>query len=242
MPHLALWQWLLGAFNAFTVGAAKTGVPGGGTLMVPLMILLVRNARYAAAWTAPMLSTGDVFAVVYWRRHADAKKLFSLIPWVVMGMVGGAFALRLNEHLLRQIVGGIVGTMLVLFVLQRRGCFENISRGAEIYGIAAGFATVVANAAGPIMNMYLLTRQLSKEQFVATGAWFFFVVNLAKVPVYMWYGLFSRESLVFDALMAPIVVAGGFAGLWLIHRVPQRAFEWLVVVLTTVSLGLLFRN
>ena len=210
--------------------------------MVPLMILLVRNARYAAAWTAPMLSTGDVFAVVYWRRHADAKKLFSLIPWVVMGMVGGAFALRLNEHLLRQIVGGIVGTMLVLFVLQRRGCFENISRGAEIYGIAAGFATVVANAAGPIMNMYLLTRQLSKEQFVATGAWFFFVVNLAKVPVYMWYGLFSRESLVFDALMAPIVVAGGFAGLWLIHRVPQRAFEWLVVVLTTVSLGLLFRN
>ena len=130
--------------------------------------------------------------------------------------------------------------MLVLFILQRRGWFTHLSRGASLYGIAAGFATVVANAAGPIMNMYLLTRGLSKEQFVATGAWFFFIVNLAKVPVYVWFGLFSVQSLVFDALMAPIVIAGGFAGLWLIRRVPQRVFEWLVVVLTSVSLYFLF--
>jgi len=241
MPHLALWQWLLGAFNAFMVGAAKTGVPGGGILVVPLMVHLVGNARYAAAWTSPMLSTGDIFAVFYWRRHADARKLFSLIPWVAIGMIGGAFALKLDEHLLRQIVGSIVGIMLVLFILQRRGWFKNVASGAEVYGIAAGFATIVANAAGPVLHMYLLTRQLSKEQFVATGAWFFFVVNIAKIPVYWWYGLFSVESLMFDLLMAPVVVAGGFAGLWLIRRVPQRLFEWLVIVLTTVSLVFLFR-
>jgi uncharacterized protein len=240
MPHLALWKWLLGGFSAFTIGAAKTGVPGGGTLVIPLMVLVVGNARFAAAWTAPLLSTGDVFAVFYWRRHADARKLLSLIPWVLLGGVGGALALNLDEHVLRRIVALIVGGMLVLFILQRRGLFSTLSRGAYFYGIAAGFATVVANAAGPIMNMYLLTRRLSKEQFVATGAWFFFTVNLAKVPVYIWFGLFSWESLVFDAMMAPIVIVGGLAGLWLIRRVPQRVFEWLVVVLTAVSLYFLF--
>jgi hypothetical protein len=240
MPHLSLTKWLLGGFSALTIGAAKTGVPGGGTLVIPLMVLVVGNARFAAAWTAPLLSTGDVFAVLYWRRHADARKLFSLIPWVLLGGGGGALALNLDEHVLRRIVAAIVGGMLVLFILQRRGWFSNLSRGAYFYGVAAGFATVVANAAGPIMNMYLLTRKLSKEQFVATGAWFFFTVNLAKIPVYIWFGLFSRESLIFDALMAPIVIAGGFAGLWLIRRVPQRLFEWLVVVLTAVSLYFLF--
>jgi uncharacterized membrane protein YfcA len=71
------------------------------------------------------------------------------------------------------------------------GGVHHLSRGAPLYGIAAGFATVVANAAGPIMNMYLLTRHLSKEQFVATGAWFFFILNLAKIPIYVWFGLFS---------------------------------------------------
>lgn len=240
MPQLAIWQWLVGVFSAFTLGAAKSGLPGGGTLAIPMMVLVVGNARYAAAWTCPILSTGDVFAVAYWRRHADARRLLTLIPWVVLGGVGGAFALNLDEHILRRIVAGIIGGMLVLFVLQRRGWFTHLSRGAYLYGIAAGFATVVANAAGPVMNMYLLTRGLSKEQFVATGAWFFFIVNLAKVPVYVWFGLFSVESLVFDALMAPVVIAGGFAGLWLIRRVPQRVFEWLVVVLTSVSLYFLF--
>lgn len=240
MPQLAFWQWLLGGFSAFILGAAKSGLPGGGTLAIPMMVLVVGSARYAAAWTSPILSTGDVFAVWNWRRHADARKLLALIPWVVLGGVGGAFALNLDEHVLRRIVASIIAVMLVLFVLQRRGWFSQLSRGAWVYGIAAGFATVVANAAGPIMNMYLLTRGLTKEQFVATGAWFFFIVNIAKVPVYIWFGLFSAESLTFDAMMAPLVIAGGFAGLWLIHRVPQRVFEWLVVVLTTVSLYFLF--
>lgn len=241
MLHFAFWQWLLGGFSAFTLGAAKTGIPGGGTLAIPMMVLVVGNARYAAAWTAPILSTGDIFAVFYWRRHADARKLLSLIPWVVLGGAGGAFALNLDEHLLRRVVASIVGAMLVLFVLQRRGWFTHLSRGAWAYGLAAGFATVVANAAGPVMNMYLLTRGLTKEQFVATGAWFFFFVNIAKVPIYIWFGLFSAQSLIFDLLMAPIVIVGGFAGLWLIHRVPQKVFEWLVVVLTSVSLVFLFR-
>lgn len=241
MPHLEFWQWLLGGFSAFTIGAAKSGVPGGGTLAIPMMVLVVGSARFAAAWTSPILSTGDIFAVLYWRRHAEAGKLLSLIPWVVLGGAGGALALSLDESLLRRMVATIVGVMLILFVLQRRGYLSQLSRGAWVYGIAAGFATVVANAAGPVMQMYLLTRRLSKEQFVATGAWFFFVVNIAKVPIYIQHGLFSRESLIFDALMAPVVITGGFAGLWLIHRVPQQVFEWLVVVLTTVSLILLFR-
>ena len=28
IPHLALWQWLLGICSAFAVGLGKTGAPG----------------------------------------------------------------------------------------------------------------------------------------------------------------------------------------------------------------------
>jgi uncharacterized protein len=241
MPHLAFWQWLLGGFSAFTLGAAKSGLPGGGTLAIPMMVLVVGSARYAAAWTAPILSTGDVFAVFYWRRHAEARKLLSLIPWVVLGGAAGALALSLNEQFLRRMVATIVAAMLLLFVLQRRGYLSKLSRGAWLYGIAAGFATVVANAAGPIMNMYLLTRGLTKEQFVATGAWFFLVINLAKVPIYSWHHLFSGTSLRFDFLMVPAVVCGALAGLWIVHRAPQRLFDTMIVLLTGISAFVLFR-
>ena len=89
MPHLAPWQWLLGIFCAFMIGVAKTGAPGVGTMVAPLMVLMVGDARMAAAWALPVLSTADVFAVAYWRRHAEVRQLFSLIPWVLAGIAGG---------------------------------------------------------------------------------------------------------------------------------------------------------
>jgi len=91
------------------------------------------------------------------------------------------------------------------------------------------------------MNLYLLTKKLPKEKFVATGAWFFFVVNLLKVPVYAWYDLYSWTSLLFDLLMVPAVLAGALAGRWLIRHMPQQVFEVLVIALTAVSCLFLFR-
>src|SRR5437660_8531751 len=101
IPHLEPWQWSLGVISAIAIGVAKTGLPGLGSFVAPLMVLTVGDARYAAAWTLPILSTADVFAVLFWRKHADARKLFSLIPWVAAGMLAGAIALGLSEHALR---------------------------------------------------------------------------------------------------------------------------------------------
>jgi uncharacterized membrane protein YfcA len=109
------------------------------------------------------------------------------------------------------------------------------------YGVAAGFSSTVANAAGPVMNLYLLSRKLPKEEFVATGAWFFFVLNLVKAPVYAYHDLYSRDSLTFDALMIPVVLAGALTGRWVVRVMPQKLFEAAVIVLTGVSCVLLFR-
>jgi uncharacterized membrane protein YfcA len=239
MPDFETWQWILGAFAALAIGIAKSGVPGIGAFIVPLMVMTVGDARYAAAWTVVMLSTGDVFAVIYWRRHARLRTLLSLVPWVGVGMAGGAVALALPEIVLRRMVGAIILIMVFLSILQRKA--RTTAGGPPFaYGIPAGFATTVANSAGPVMNMYLLAERLPKEQFVATAAWFFLVVNLTKVPIYIWYDLFSSESLTFNLMMAPVVVFGNVAGIWLIHRIPQRAFEILILLLTMAAALALF--
>jgi len=56
---------------------------------------------------------------------------------------------------------------------------------AVVYGTAGGFTTFVSNAAGPIINTYLVGLGLDKRQLVGTSAWFYLAVNLAKVPVYV---------------------------------------------------------
>lgn len=243
MPELAWWQWALGSTAAFLVGVAKTGVPGLAILVVPMMALAVGDVRASAGWLLPVLCMADVFAVWYWRRHAEASRLFSLAPWVLLGLAGGAVALSLPQRDIRMLVGSIVMLMLLAYFYTRWISRPSpASRHAATYGIAAGFATTVANAAGPIMNLYLLSKQLPKEEFVATGAWFFFIINLTKVPVYLWHGLFSVRSLAFDAFMFVPVMAGAITGRWLIHRIPNRLFETLVIGLTGVATVLLFRG
>jgi len=241
IPRFMLWQWLLGIISAFAIGTAKTGIPGLGSFVAPLMVLTVGDARYAAAWTLPILSTADIFAVFFWRKHADARKLFSLIPWVLVGMLVGGFALNLSERALRPLIGGVVLLMLGLHIARKRNPHAQVAGSPSFYGTVAGFASTIANAAAPVMNMYLLSRKLPKDQFVATGAWFFLVINLAKIPIYSWHHLFSRESMIFDLIMAPAVVIGALTGLWVVYKIPQRVFDLLIVVLTGISVIILFR-
>jgi uncharacterized membrane protein YfcA len=241
IPHLAAWQWVLGALTAFLVGVGKTGAPGVATIIVPLMVISVGDARAAAAWTVPILSTADIFAVWYWRRSAEAKTLIKLVPWVVVGMAGGAAALSLSEPIIRKIVASIVLAMLLIGLWRRWRMDKAVEGHSATYGVVAGFASTVANGAGPVMNLYLLSKRLPKEIFVATGAWFFFVINLAKVPIYAAYHLFSPDSLTFDLMMAPAVVAGAMAGRWVVRNTPQAIFDAAVLVLTAASAALLFR-
>ncbi len=239
MPEFETWQWIAGAFCALMIGVAKTGVPGAGAFVVPLMVLTVGDARLAAAWTLPMLTTGDVFAVAYWRRHADVGKLLALVPWVAVGMAAGGVALALSEGVLRRLVGAIILSMVAVSILGRAS--KHAPRGRPpVYGVAAGFATTVANAAAPAMSLYLLASRLEKRNFIATGAWFYLVVNLAKVPIYTGHGLYSRESLAFAAMMVPVVIGGNVAGVRIVPRIPQRGFERLVIALTALAAIALF--
>jgi uncharacterized membrane protein YfcA len=242
MPHLTAVQWSLGILCAILVGKAKTGLPGLGILVVPLMVLTVGDARLSAGWLLPMLCTADIVAVVMWRRHAAANRLFSLAPWVLIGIALGAVSLSMPEAILRRVVGAIVLLMLAAYVWRRYGWGVGEDKGAAApYGITAGFATTVANAAGPVMSLYLLRKRLTKEEFVAMGAWFFFAINLTKVPIYLYHGMINLSSLAFDALMAPAVLLGAFSGRWLVDRISTQVFETLVLLLTAASTLLLFR-
>jgi uncharacterized membrane protein YfcA len=143
---------------------------------------------------------------------------------------------------LRPIVGGIVVLMLVAYLWRKyRPDVSGTGAAAAPYGITAGFATTVANAAGPVMNLYLLSKNLPKEEFVATGAWFFFIINLTKIPIYVWHGMIGKTSLTFDAIMAPAVLVGALTGKWLLQHIELKVFETLVILLTAISTLLLLK-
>lgn len=243
MPDLVWWRWALIAFSAFSIGLAKTGVPGLGILAVPMAVLAVGDARQSSGWLLPLLIFADTLAVWIFRKNPSARAVFGLAPWVGAGMVAGAFVLGYPEGVIRPVVGVILLIILTLFVLRQRGVDltpMNAPWTPGVYGTSAGFATMVANAAGPVMNVYLLSRKLPREDFVAASAWFFFFINLAKMPVYWWRGMIDTTSLRADLILIPAVVAGAFTGRRVLALMPERVFVAVVTALAFVATLLLF--
>jgi hypothetical protein len=79
---------LLGVSAALLVGFSKTGMPGAGIPAVAIMAEVFReNTKLSVGAILPLLLLGDVFAIVYYRRHADWARLLELCPYVIAGMV-----------------------------------------------------------------------------------------------------------------------------------------------------------
>lgn len=108
------------------------------------------------------------------------------------------------------------------------------------YGLLGGFTTMVANAAGPVMSLYFYAMRMPVLTFLGTSAWYFAIVNLFKVPFSAGLGLITRDTLVMDAMLIPVVLIGAYAGAKVARRIPQKVFENLILVLTVAAaLGLL---
>jgi uncharacterized membrane protein YfcA len=218
------------------VGFSKTGVPGLGVLIVPLMTdVFPADAKLAMGALLPMLLTGDVFAVTYYRKHVHWDRLWALFPFVAAGMVPGLLLLmRIEGDKLKPLLGFVILPLVVLEVLRRKYKWERVPQYwwfTASMGALAGFATAVGNVAGPVMAIYLLSRGLSKKEFVGTGAWFYFIVNLLKIPFYVYDKMITQATLTFNAWALPVILVGVFLGFKALPRVPRKWFDGAILVL-----------
>jgi uncharacterized membrane protein YfcA len=222
------------------VGFSKTGVPGAAIPAVALMAEAFReNTKLFVGAMLPILIVGDIFAIAYYRRHAQWKQILKLFPFVVLGMIPGYLVLsRIDDDRLRVLLGSIILVLLALhFGGQRLGWEKVLDRPwfTATTGMLAGFGTTVGHAAGPVMSIYLVSRKLDKQAFLGTAAWFFFLVNVSKIPFFTGLGLITAGTLRYDLIVAPVVVVGAFIGVAVARRLPQYVFNALVLGLAGIA-------
>jgi len=239
--NLTPWQWAMLALGAFFFFFSKTGIAGLGIVPVAFFFFFF-PARESTGALLPLLLCGDVFGVMSYRKHASWPHLWRLFPWVVVGVVLGFFALgRVSNSQMQRMIGAILLVMIVLQFWRQRQADQGNSVVphtwwfAGLAGVFAGFATMVANAAGPVMVLYLLAIGLPKLVFIGTGAWFFMLVNAFKVPFSARLGLITTKSLVMDAILVLPMVPGALLGPVILKRLNQRVFELMAMILTLAA-------
>ncbi len=235
-----LFGWVVLALCAVVVGVSKTGMPGLGILPVPLMALAFET-RESTGLLLGILILADLFAVAYHRHNAKWRHVLRLLPAAFVGIVAGYFGLGVvNDRQLKPIIGGIVLAMLGLNYWRMRIRADEAPVPAQwcfavALGFMAGVTTMMANAAGPVMIIYLLAMRLPKVEFVGTSVWFFFVVNWLKVPFSTHLNLMTAESVRLNLMMIPFIAVGATVGILFLRRIPQKAFIAIVQILAAAA-------
>jgi len=237
---VSIGEWILAIVAALGVGIGKAGLSGMGMFHV-LVFAFLFGARASTGVVLPLLLVGDVVAVRTFHQHARWDYVRRMLPPACLGVVVAAWFMRsLDETLYRPVIGWVT---LLLAILQfarmyRPGWFGNVPHArwfAWTMGILAGTSTMLANAAGPVFAVYLIAVGLPKMEFVGTSAWFFFIVNLFKVPFSIALGLIHGHTLLVNLILAPAVLLGVLTGRWLLVRIPQRLFEHLLLVFAVLA-------
>ena len=227
------------------IGMSKTGLSGVGMMVVPLLANAF-GGRPSVGLLLPILIFADIFAVSWYNRHAEWKHILRLLPWALIGIITATFIGKsISDSTFNRLLAALVIVGIVILVWQDlRSGKMNIPKSrlfAAGLGLMGGFATMIGNAAGPVMALYLLTMRLPKNSYIGTGAWFFFIVNVSKVPLHIWsWKTISTETFILDALMITSIAAGAFLGIWLVRLLPEKVFRIIIIATTLLSALLLF--
>ncbi|QGF22366.1 sulfite exporter TauE/SafE family protein [Raineyella fluvialis] len=245
VPALGATALALMALGGLLIGFSKTSFGGLGAVASAVYALSM-PARESTAVVLLLLLTGDLIALLSYGRHVRWRVLGQLLPAVLPGLLLGAVFIRLvDDVLMRRSIAVVLLAMVVVRLVQGRlrpATTPTEGRGhwavAAGAGLTAGFTTMVANAAAPVMSLYLLAQRFDKRRFLATNAWFFATVNLCKVPFAASVGLFTPLVFGVTLVMLPAVLVGAAVGRLIIRRVTQQQFE-LVTVLATAAASVL---
>ncbi|GLY32679.1 sulfite exporter TauE/SafE family protein [Kineosporia sp. NBRC 101731] len=227
--------WLVLVLAALCAGFAKTAVGGIGLISVVLAATVMPAAESTAA-VLLLLIIADACAVARYHRHADWKLIRQVVPAVLPGLLIGSVLLAvLPDTVLRRSIGGVLLFMVALQLLPLPHTPSANRATATVAGLGAGACTMMANAAGPVMTLYLLARGLDKRRFLGTSAWFFAGVNLCKVPFAAGLGLFDAQMLLRTLILAPAVLLGALLGVTVVNRLRQQLFDRAVLAASAVS-------
>ena len=237
---VAASSWLFGLTSALFFGMSKTGVPGIGILGVLVMMLAFPGEeKLSSGAVLPLLIVADVFAVRYYWRFSDSKRIRQLLPTVALGLVLGTFFMLTIDHTQFKIFLAVLILALVSFEQLRRrlnwNTFPKSRWFAWLMGTLCGFTTLVGNAAGPVMTVYCASQNFNKHDFMGTFAVFFFIINLMKLPLMggavPGLQLITAETLLFNVLILPGLLAGVVLGRKLFGVIPERYFVPCILIL-----------
>ncbi len=223
-------------------GFSKFSIGGMGLLILPI-IMIVQPGPEALGVLIPAYLITDVMAVSSYRKNIAWRVLFRLLPLAFIGIfIGGQILSEIQTEQYVLVLGFIIIGMILLSVYLDFRPADFMRRPLTTYavGLFAGFISLIANAAGPLFSLFLMEQKLSKEAYVSTRAWAFFIINVSKLPMLYSLSLVNKDTLLMSAMNIPGLIVGAIIGYYLLNQINLKQFKWLIRVMAILGAIKLF--
>jgi len=235
---------ILAFIAAFLIGVSKGGIKGINILTVTLLALAY-GAKNSTGIILPLLITGDIMAVFYYKRHTKWKYLVNFLPFMLIGVVVASLVGKdISEASFKNWMAAII-LFSVVFMWFSESTAKKVMPNNRIFGstigFAAGFTTMIGNLAGPFANIFFLATRLPKNEIIGTSAWVFFIVNNFKVPFHIFsWGTITWDTLKINLYLIPFVFIGFLVGIKLVSLFSEKLFRRFLLVATAIGAILIF--
>jgi uncharacterized membrane protein YfcA len=186
-----------------------------------------------------MLMVGDVFAVYMYWKEWDPDLVKRMLPAGIVGALAGTALLSwMSPNGLRIVLGVFVLVLVAYkFVSDWIQAIRYKPRPwhAPVAGFLAGLASGMFNNGGPAFSSYLLLQKLRARPFIATTAIYFALLNLIKVPGFVYTGILNVPLLFSLWWVFPFIPVGIWVARFTLTRVSLSAFEWIIIALLIFS-------
>lgn len=246
VTNISISAWALAITAAIVIGLSKAGIKGIAIVNVTLMALAF-GAKESTGIVVPLLIFADIFAVIYYNRHAQWSYIIRFLPWMILGiLLGVLIGNDLDEKTFKMGMAIIILISVVMMYWWDKRKSKKVPTHwlfAGTVGTMAGITTMIGNLGGAFSNIYFLAMRVPKNEFIGTAAWLFLIINIIKLPfhIFVWETI-SVETLLFDLRLIPGIIIGFYIGIRVVKLIKDDFYRKMILVLTALgAVAILFR-
>lgn len=228
--------WL--SLAGLITGISKFSTGGMGIIILPVAMMAIPDKSVLGVIVLMYIIT-DMMAVLTYRDSINWNLLKKILPTALAGILVGIFIVDAVNNKIFLLILFILTIFMLTVSLMLDKYKVDLSRYpilAYSVGGISGFISMVGNAGGPILNLFLLAvGGNDKACYIGTRAWMFTLMNFSKGIGLIVIGLLTWETAKLSLVTLPGVFLGSLFGYLVLKRINMVFLKMLIRLLIAIS-------
>jgi len=215
---------------------------GSSTLLIPVAMMFI-DAKTAIFLVACFHLFSNTFKIkAFWNKIDFKTFMLFGIPSIVFAFMGAMLISVIPVNTIKKTVAIFLIIFAIYSLLKPKFALKETRINAILGGSLSGLLAGLIGLGGAIRSTFLISFNLAKEVYVGTSAMIAFVIDLTRIPTYLFTNIVKDTSYyVFLPFMVLSAYLGVKTGKKLLGEINQQIFRKIVLVaILLVAIKLLF--